>query len=469
MRPTLPRMLSRRIGIAIGPDSLWAVGAGGRTLTFRRADGGELRMRALEPLGDAATWPDLVEALRALHEEAAPGGGSLAIALLPPLVRLRRLDLPPLTDVETRTVVERSASRYFTGVREPQGVAVSRMTHRLRRSGTVIAAAAPSRLVSAVLHAASAAGWTVSSVVPAHAAWVAGARAQWGELGREAAQLAVLRADSTELLRLEHGQIAAVRQFGATRVDQLVEAVVETGGRSGAPLPLVTIGPEERRRQLIGPLGERGVELGERAARWRAMSESPEAMAAAFAADATTLDLMPAQAHAIRDATARRRAVLLGIAAAVFAIIGAAAQLWGARRELAVVQARRAEIRGAVSGATEARGSIELLQRRLAELGPIESQATRWSAVLAEVAAYLPRDAYLVSVRGGADTLTVEGLASSAAGVFERLERAPGIISVQPAGSIRRDVDDAGVTLERFTIAARLGRDTAAVAPRGRR
>jgi Tfp pilus assembly protein PilN len=160
---------------------------------------------------------------------------------------------------------------------------------------------------------------------------------------------------------------------------------------------------------------------------------------------------------------------MLGVAAAVFIIIGAAAQLWDLRRELAVVQARRAEIREAVSGATEARGSIELLQRRLAALEPIESRATRWSAVLAEVASHLPRDAYLVSIRGAADTLTVEGLASSAAGVFERLERAPGIISVQPAGSIRRDVDDAGVTLERFTIAARLGRDTAAVAPKGRR
>jgi hypothetical protein len=465
---TLSRVLSRRIGIAIGPGSLWAVGASGRTLTFRRPEGGELRMRPLEPLGDSATWPDLAEALRALRDEVAPDGGSLAIALLPPLVRLRRVDLPPLTDSETRTVIERSAAKYFTGVREPQAVAASRVVHRLRRSGTVIAAATPARLVSAVLHAARAAGWTVSSIVPAHAAWVAGARAQWGELGREAAQLGVLAEGSTELLRLEHGQIAAVRQFAAARVDQLVEAVVETGG-GGAPLPLLTIGPEERRQQLVAPLAERGVQLGERVERWRAMSESPEAMAAAFAADAATLDLIPAQAHAARDALGRRRAVTLAVAAALFLIIGAAARLWDARRELAVVQARREEIRGAVSGATEARGSIELLQRRLAALEPIESRATRWSAVLAEVASYLPRDAYLVSVRGGADTLTVEGLASSAAGVFERLERAPGILSVQPAGSIRRDVTDAGVALERFTLAARLTGDTAAVAPKGRR
>ena len=469
MRPTLPNLLTRHIGIAIGPDEMWAVGSGGRVLAVRRTDGGELRQRPLEPLGDAASWPDLAEALRALREDVAPEGGTISIALLPPLVRLRRLELPPLTDTETRTVIERSASKYFTGVREPQVVGTSRVIHRLRRSRTVIAAAASARLVNAVLQAAQVAGWTVASVVPAHAAWLAGARAQWSELGRERAQLAVLRADSTELLRIEQGTIVGVRQFGGggARIDQLVEAVIETDGEG--PLPLLTIGPDERRLQLVAPLNDRGVQLGDRAARWRAMSESPEAMAAAFAGNARDFDLLPAQAHATRGASARRRALMLAATAAVFLIIGAAAQLWDARRELAAVQARRAEIRATVTGATEARTTVEVLQRRLAALEPLETNATRWSAVLAEVTAHLPRDAYLLTVRGAADTLTVEGVASRAAGVFERLARAPNIRSVQPAGSIRRDVTEAGQAVERFTLAARLGRDSAAVTPGGRR
>jgi hypothetical protein len=38
--------------------------------------------------------------------------------------------------------------------------------------------------------------------------------------------------------------------------------------------------------------------------------------------------------------------------------------------------------------------------------------------------------------------------------------RAPAITTVKPAGSIRRDVNEAGVAVERFSLAARIGRDS---------
>ena len=462
MRPTLTGMLPRRIGVAIGVDGLWASVAPANPLASHRSGSAEIRERALEPLGSAGSWPDLEDALRNLREDVAPEGGSLAVALLPPLVRIRRLDLPPLTDTETRRVIERGATKYFTGVREPQVAGIARVVHRLRRSGTVIAAAAPARTIAAVLDAARAAGWSVAAIRPAHAAWIAGARAQWAEVGRESAQLVILREETAELLRLEHGAIAGVRQFGgiSARLDQLVDAVIEASDGVG-PLPLLTIGPEERRQMLVAPLGDRGIQLGDRAARWRAVSESPEAMAAAFAHEAKDLDLLPPQAHAARDATARRRAFQLAGLAAGFLVLGAVAQLWDVRRELASVQARRAEIRAAVNGASEARATIESLRRRLTTLAPLEADATRWSAVLAEVATYLPRDAYLVDVRATADSMVLEGIASRAAGVFDRLARAPGISGVRPAGSIRRDVTETGAPIERFSLSARVGRDSA--------
>ena len=381
---------------------------------------------------------------------------------------MRRLELPPLTDEETRRVIERSAGRYFTDVREPQTVGVVRLTHQLRRTGIVVAAAAPARLIDAILGAAHAAGWSVERIVPAHAAWAAGARAQWSQLGRESAQLAVLREDATELVRIEHGAIAATRQFGAasTRLDQVVDAVADSGDGSG-PLPLLTIGPDHRRDELIAPLRDRGITLGDRAARWRAMSESPEAMAAAFAPDARDFDLLPRAAHAVRDHRTRRTAAWLTAAAALLLLVGAAARLWDAKRELAALQAKRAEIRAAVNEVAQARGMIDAIQRRVAALTPLESSATHWSAVLTEVAGHLPRDAYLVTVRGAADTLLVEGLAGRAAGTFEALERAPTIRAVQPAGAIRRDVTADGVPVERFIIAARLaGPDSVPAATR---
>ena len=463
MKAGLPRLMAPTIGVAIGPTGLWAVGSGGRALTFGRADGGELRVRELEPLGAGADWPDLADALRELSAAVGSGSGTIAVALLPPLVRLRRLEIPPLTDDETRRVVERSAARYFTGVREPQTVGVARATHHLRRTGIVVAAAAPARVVSAIVGAAHAAGWSVSSIAPAHAAWVAGARAQWSQLGRESAQLAVLRDESTELVRIERGAIAGIRQFGAGAawVDQVVDAVCGPGDGEG-PLPLLTIGPDDRRDQLVEPLRSRGVVLGERAARWRAMSESPEAMAAAFAAEARDLDLLPPATHAARDHRMQRTAAWLAVAAVVFLLVGAAAQLWDVKRELAAIESKRAEIRPTVAKVADARAMIDGIQRRVAAIAPIETNATRWSAVLAEVAGHLPRDAYLVNVRGASDTLLVEGLAGRAASTFAALERAPTIGSVHPAGAIRRDVTADGVPVERFTIAARLtGPDSA--------
>jgi hypothetical protein len=447
---------------------MWAVGSGGRTLSFGRPDGGELRVRELEPLATAAEWPDLAEALRELREATGAEATTIAVALLPPLVRMRRLELPPLTDDETRRVLERSTARWFTGVREPQSVGVSRLIHQMRRTGIVIAAAAPGRVVRAISEAARVAGWTVDSMVPAHAAWVAGARAQWSELGRESAQLAILRDDATELVRIERGAIVGARQFGSSQagIDQLVEAVADPG-EDGAPLPLLTIGPESRREILLDPLRARGIQLGERAARWRAMSESPEAMAAAFADDARDLDLLPASAHAARDTRVRRTTIRLAVAAVLLLFIGAAARLWDAHRELAALKARRAEISGAVNEVTAARAMIDAIQRRVAALAPLESGATRWSAVLTEVAGHLPRDAYLVSVRGASDSLLVEGLAGRAASTFAALERAPTIHTVQPAGAIRRDVTADGVPVERFTIAARLVRpDSMPATPR---
>jgi hypothetical protein len=467
MTPAIPRLLAHRIGIAIGPDRMWAVGTGGRVLSFGRPDGGELRVRELDPLGATAEWPDLADALRELRDAVGADAGAIAVSLLPPLVRMRRLELPPLTDEETRRIIERSAGRYFTGVREPQTVGVVRLTHQLRRTGVVVAAAAPARLVNAILDAAHVAGWSVGSIAPAHAAWAAGARAQWSQLSRESAQLAVLREDATELIRIERGVIAASRQFAggsATRLDPLVEAVADPGDGAG-PMPLLTIGPDDRRNALVAPLSDRGIVLGERPARWRAMAESPEAMAAAFAGDARGFDLLPQSAHAVRDHRTRRTAAWLMAAAVLLFIVGAGARLWDAKRELAAIEVKRAEIHDAVGEVIAARGMIDGIQRRIMALAPLEADATHWSVILAEVAARLPRDAFLDNVRGASDTLLVEGLAGRAASTFAALERAPSIRSVQPAGAIRRELTADGVPVERFSIAARLTGPDSAGAP----
>ena len=96
------------VGIALSADRLIAVLPGDSPATPWT--------RPLTPTGDpAVTWPDLAEALGALHEavDGTKSGRALHVALLPPLGELRRVELPGLSLAEARQVLRREPSRYL--------------------------------------------------------------------------------------------------------------------------------------------------------------------------------------------------------------------------------------------------------------------------------------------------------------------------------------------------------------------
>ena len=159
----------KTIGIALGPDRLVALLPGGRRLETTEAG-------------------DLARALAELQQTTGLARARVSVALVPPLVELRRVTLPPLRADERRRVLARDVARYFIGVRD----------HQVVGSDGTFAAAAPARLIDAIEAAVAGVGWTLGAVVPAHAAWAAQARD-----GRLAARLP----HATEVVRVERGRI----------------------------------------------------------------------------------------------------------------------------------------------------------------------------------------------------------------------------------------------------------------------
>ena len=148
----------KRIGIALGAARLVAVLPGGRRLETTETE-------------------DLACVFGELKRESGLPLARVSVALLPPLVDLRRVALPALRRDEYRRVIARDVARYFLGAHDPQIVSCD----------APFAAAAPAYLIDAIERAVLEVGWRLDAVVPAHILWVSNVR------------------DGTVIARLPHG------------------------------------------------------------------------------------------------------------------------------------------------------------------------------------------------------------------------------------------------------------------------
>jgi len=379
-------------------------------------------------------WDDLRAALVELGEHLGLPGPRAAIALLWPLADARVLELPVLGREEYARILARDAARYFPTGRAPQ-VAAGEPIARRRSPMPVLAAAAQTDLIEAIVRAVAAAGWELSSIVPAEAAWLAGP-ARGGRRGERAA-LVIAVDGMVEVLRVDGmGPVGgSVRRFPAA-LDAVADVVAELS-RAGEAVQLL---------------------------------EEPLVAAAVGAARARGPELVPERIVAARRRRTRRVTVRLCVAALALIVAAAGFDAWGASRQLAVVAARRAAIRSAVAGALARQDTLEALAARHAALERVDAEAVRWSEVLADFAGYLPGNAYLVAFRGRADSVGLEGIAQHAAGVFAALQRAPRVAGLRADAPIRQEATRPGAPpVERFAVAARLAGEVAARARDGER
>jgi len=364
----------KTIGVALGAGRMVAALPGGHTL-------------------DATSVGDLTAAFAELQQAVGGTRIRVHVALVPPLVDVRRVQLPPLRHEERRQVLTRDAGRYFLGAREPLVVGVA-------PDLPVIAAAAAS-LVDELERAVAAAGWSLGSIVPAHVAWIHAARTS------SQPHVIVKLADGIEAIRVDRGRFV-----------------------------------ERRRLRLTDELPP-GTEI------------EPFTSAATSAPHVRALEFCSAVRLSDRRRIARRVTAALTAAAAACLLLSAGVDYWGLRHELAAIRARRAAIAPRVERAMHLRDSVATLTTVVSALDDREVTRPSWPALLADLADNVPADAYLAALRAKGDSLMIIGTGRDAAAVLHGVERITWLSSVRADGPIQQEVTPGGDIREHFRFAAR--------------
>ncbi|HWV58916.1 MAG TPA: hypothetical protein VNZ57_15790 [Longimicrobiales bacterium] len=464
-----------RLSLAIGAEEVVAVAGGGRVV---------VSPLALPAQGDAS--PALAEALAnvatRLGEVGQGEGVAVDVALLPPLVDVRLVDLPPLAPDEAESVLQRSASRYFLGGTVARVIGVATPVHGPRRrerpggskvadpvshaasqagddSGArppVLAAAAPAALVEAVHRAVVGNGWRLNRIVPAHAAWLAAAgRADGAPGGNGASPNAVIAeyGGFAHVLRLAKGSPTLLRRVPAADTAEVVRAAGDSPGRAA----LVAGG--DTLAALSGALTTAGwtsAVHGDAAGSDPAQAGRTGAVEAARFARFAEPELVPLSARlAMRDRN-RRLALRLAAAAVALFIAAAAFELWSVHRDLARVRAARADIRAEVAPLVAIQDSISRMAERMAAIDAIGASAPHWTRALTDIAVLLPFDSHLTGFVASGDTLEIEAAGTRAGEALQALRGASSLTDVRLIGMVDRELDDGTTAVERFRIWARL-------------
>ena len=437
-----------RPGIAISATGLCLARPGATRPTVTR-------LTLASTPSDNGSWPELAQVLG----EAAPPGevGDLSVALLPPLVEVRRLALPPLAEDDLLQLLTRNAARYFVGARGSQTIGARQWRGPRGEAAPVLAAAAPTRFVAAIHAAAKEAGWTVAAITPAEGAWAAAAIAMWPAFARRTAHVLVQEDQHIVLIELDHGAVANVRRFraGAADVDRIAAAIMAAQPAGMAPA-VGAFGPPGGRQELVRALGARAVAVSAIPDEWRDYADAADVVAALFAGASAGPSLASESVRAMWHDRVRRITRVVAAVAVVLYGVAAGLELWGVHRELGAVQAQREAIRPQVSATLIGRSSLEDAYRRLATIAAAQRSAPQWAPVLAELSERLPDDAYFTTLRTRGDSLVMDGFAVSASKVFAAIEASPHLTGVRAPAPVRRQAPEGEDPMERFTIAATL-------------
>lgn len=422
--------------------------------------------RALSPgLDGEAVWPDLAAALAALRESCLDALGTvkessarpwneafLHIALMSPLAHLRRVELPGLDAAEAYRVCGREPWRYLPVPDDGPTVNLAIEGTGWRQASPFTLLAARETLVEEIGAAAREGGWAVAEIVPAQAAWAAGASAFLPDAAGGAGTLVVALATHVEILGVSDRRVVRIRRLPASASD--VAAMVVSVLEGVSSRPVAVLGASSFADALRDRIARS--DLIVQAPGGETSREQPAELAARFVRGAAGPALLPAAEQRQRLQRIRRGSVARFAAAVALLLAGGAVSALGVEREAAAVAAERARIRPAVAVARALRDSVAIAERRLATLRRAEAGAPRWSALIASLSTVLPEDAFLVSLRADADSVRIEGSAAEAATVFDAVRQVHSLGSASPAGPIRQEVQPDGAVRERFALAAPL-------------
>ena len=380
-----------QLGLAVGE----------RRIAAHWVDAAGQQHRSATLIPGEATLDGVLRSLAAIL--GLEGRVTVSVALLPPLVRARRVSLPPMSAADRALAITRTAGRHFLGLREPV-VCVA------ESDGALVYAASVSTL-ECVHSSLEANGWRVERIVPAHVTWLRTA------LGRQPA------------LRTAKGTVSVVTDGEVTSLE------IDRGR-----LTLV-------RRTATAPEGA------------TLLAADPEGAAneAAAAARSTSDHEFVGPAERDRRASVVRSTSRWLYAAAAAGVVAAAGIHYaGLVRERDALREARAAIAPQVAAAMRARDSLSKLTTVVTAVDRLEQSSARWSAVISRMATTLPRQATLASLRAEGDSVRFDGDAEDAAAVFNALRTAPGVLSLRPSAPIRQEAGTDAKPVERWTITTRV-------------
>ncbi|MEP6835053.1 MAG: hypothetical protein ABJB74_16825 [Gemmatimonas sp.] len=407
------------------------------------------RMPLESPAADQVSWPSLATALRTLKQLSRENHGHLAVALMPSVAEVRRVDVPPLSDDEIEAVLSRNAQKYFVGAMGAQLVGVE--TSRAANSSGAIAAATPAWIIRQISLAARESGWKLEHVAPAEAAWaLASVKAFPTDAARDS-QVLVHQADHTHALTVSHGKLVLVRRFRSASVDVSVFLESHVAGAR-----LLAFGEPTVRKQWISLLGERSVSVTLPVGMSADVANDPALVAAAFVVDVESL-VFRTEEMRIADQK-RRNTVMYSIVAAAVVLLLAAGGFtwWDVSRELVAVKAAREKIRPELTTTLLGRSSVETVSSQLQILATNERNSAHWSMVIADLTKHLPDEAYLTGFRGWSDSVRFDGLAERAASVFVPLAKAESFTGLKAAAAVRLEPQVDGSSMEKFTLVGKV-------------
>jgi hypothetical protein len=417
-------MATVRVGIAIGERELVA--------SWRGRGAGRIGDRAWNiALADGPSRDALACGVSQLRQELGnPGRVVASLAILPPLARIRRIELPRMSDEDRRLAVSRSAERYFLGLGDCVLCAIEPLGRGTRSAAPFLAAGVSVGLIANVSAVMMEIGWTIDRIVPAHSAWLSLALARWPSLRRGDASVVVKGSAETTVLQLKGGSLAMARRV-----------------RPCDPISTSASGDEPPIRcQVISQDAD----------------EPAAAVAAHYVGRTRRLELVPEAERQVRTLRERRVVRHLVAAAAACMVFAAGAYRWSLARQLESVSAERAVLRVRVARAMAARDSLAELVRTASAIANLDASAPRWSAVLSRIAITLPTDALIDVFRGDADSVSMQGQATNAAAVFGALRGAAGVTSVRSNAPIRQELVAGHEASERWMLTLRVAHGDAA-------
>jgi len=228
----------RHVGIALSPSLLVAC-LSRRRIGSPRPEAPPLWVRPLTPLPSPDCWTNLTEVLDELR--TAVGGGTLHVALMPPLAALRQLELAGVNEVEAARVVQRDPSRFLPLDGRTETV-IELEGSGWRRLSPFRLIATPASILEAVGAAARETGWSLGSVKPAALAWAGNGKR------RRSRDCVACLGTHIEVVHAEHGVPTILRRLprpAGELTAQRVRTVLAERGIEVAPDATVMLSDEE--------------------------------------------------------------------------------------------------------------------------------------------------------------------------------------------------------------------------------